>query len=1185
MQLHNEPVTPAVMSSYLCNLNFALFVHVLVFSVVMFNPVHVFSLHLFILNQIHLESRLNIVANRKRLLPNMSWMRNKSFVSNTLKLFAIILLFTWLLCLLLEAGDIHPNPGPSTSSSPLSSSSTTSSISSSFNNSFNAILNSFHHLSFVQYNVQSIYNKLDILSAELLEFDIMAFTETWLHPGIPNEDLRVATYQTPERKDRNENPHGGVLIYIKDNIHYIRRHDLEIPGTECIWVEIVMNHKRLLFGLFYRPPDATNLTLIEDSIHLAIDTGMTDIVITGDFNYNMLSEPTRRKIIAICQQFSLSQHITEPTHYTENSASLIDIIMTTNSTNLHLTGVGDPFLSQNIRFHCPIFGILNFSKPKVKTFERQIWLYNQGNYDQMREKASSTDWDSFQNADIDVYAENITNRINELSNECIPNKNVKIKPSNLPWLTTTIKRLIRKRKRLFRKAKQTSNPASWQKFRRLRNKITSMIRLSKQNHINTLADKLKSETLSSRDWWPTLKHFISTSQTSTLPPLQCNDELVTDDTEKANLLNDYFRDQTLLDDSNVEVPFIQDYPVTSYLNDINLNSDEIRQVLKSLPIGKASGPDGISNRVLKELADELAAPLCSVFNQSIHDGCVPKIWKLAHVSPIPKKEDRSLVSNHRPISLLSNVDKVFERVMFKYLYNHLVENNILTAFQSGFVPGDSTTNQLTFLYDAFCRALDEEKEIRVVFCDISKAFDRVWHKGLVRKLEAAGITGTTLRWFTNYLKDRKQRVVIPGAKSNWNYIQAGVPQGSILGPILFLIYINDIVSDIQANIRLFADDTSLYVIVENPDSAALCLNTDLNKIFNWGKVWLVKFNYSKNESMILTRKVIKPYHPPIYMENTEIEEVNAHKHLGIIFSNDCTWHSHIDYIKEKAWKRISIMRKLKFVLDWKSLETIYISFIRPIIEYGDTIWDNCAEYEKRELDKIQNEAARIVSGATALVSLESLYNDVCWESLQERRTKHKLNLFFKMQHDLVPGYLSALVPPSVSEISRYNLRNANDFTTIRCSSQQYYSTFIPSVVREWNNLPEEAKQIGSLISFKFYLNRDKKKVPKYYGIGKRKLQILHTRLRTKCSSLNNDLFLKNMTESALCACGAIENAHHYFFTCGRYDIQRREMFDCLSEIPNLNLKKLLFGDETMSYQINVKIFLEVQKYIEKTRRF
>ena len=142
-----------------------------------------------------------------------------------------------------------------------------------------------------------------------------------------------------------------------------------------------------------------------------------------------------------------------------------------------------------------------------------------------------------------------------------------------------------------------------------------------------------------------------------------------------------------------------------------------------------------------------------------------------------------------------------------------------------------------------------------MFCDISKTFDRVWHKGLIRKLEAAGITGTVLRWFTYYLKDRKQRVVIPGAKSNWNYIKAGVPQGSILGPLPFLIYINDIVSEIQSNIRLFADDTSLYVIVQNPDSAALCLNVDLNTIFNWAKLWLVKFNYSKNESMLISRKM------------------------------------------------------------------------------------------------------------------------------------------------------------------------------------------------------------------------------------------------------------------------------------------------------------------------------------------
>ena len=213
----------------------------------------------------------------------------------------------------------------------------------------------------------------------------------------------------------------------------------------------------------------------------------------------------------------------------------------------------------------------------------------------MGEKASITDWESFKHPNIDLSAERITNHFKEISNECIPNKIVRVKPSNLPWLTANIKKLIRKRQRLFRKARRTNDPILWQRFRRLRNKITSMIRLSKQNHIDKLAEKLKSENLSFSDWWPTLKHFIFPGQKSTLPPLQSNDELIIDDFERANLLNDYFRDQTILDEAIDEVPDIQDYPLTSYLNDLNLNTDEVKLALKSLPIGKASVPDEISN--------------------------------------------------------------------------------------------------------------------------------------------------------------------------------------------------------------------------------------------------------------------------------------------------------------------------------------------------------------------------------------------------------------------------------------------------------------------------------------------------------------------------------------------------------------------------------------------------------------
>ena len=187
---------------------------------------------------------------------------------------------------------------------------------------------------------------------------------------------------------------------------------------------------------------------------------------------------------------------------------------------------------------------------------------------------------------------------------------------------------------------------------------------------------------------------------------------------------------------------------------------------------------------------------------------------------------------------------------------------------------------------------------------------------------------------------------------------------SILGPLLFLLYINDIVIDIGSNIRLFADDTSLYIIVEDPVVAANCLNLDLNKITRWAATWLVSFNPSKTESIIISRKSNKNRHPSIYMQNHQILEVDFHKHLGLHFSNDCTWHQHINYFKEKAWFRINVMKKLKYKLDRKSLETIYIAFIRPLLEYGDVIWDNCTQYQKNELDKIQNEAARIATGAT-----------------------------------------------------------------------------------------------------------------------------------------------------------------------------------------------------------------------------
>ena len=767
-------------------------------------------------------------------LPNLRSRSNVQFSGKCLLLLLITVFTLWLTILLICSGDIHPNPGPSSIASSLNSST-------SHNHSNNSLrsLNLSHNLSFVHYNVQSILNKLDILEAELFEFDILAFTETWLNPTVQSDDLVFKTFHKPERKDRRSDHFGGLLLYVKSGIFYKRRSDLEINGIECIWIEVVLNKKSLLFGLFYRPPNSSAdvYSNIEESISLAVDTGTSDIIITGDFNFNVLNSQTKKKIDPLCTQFSLHQLLTDPSHFTEHSSSLIDLILVSNKEHLILHGVCDPFLDQQLRYHCPIYGFCKFSKPKAKAFTRHIWMYNNGNFGLLREKASSIDWHALENDDISLYASNLNSTILSLTKECIPNKSIRVRTSDPPWITTLLKRQIRKRKRLYRKAKQTNLERHWIKFRQLRNETNTMIHNSKQQFYDNIAEKLKSKSLSSKDWWSTLKTFISPNLSSAIPPIESEGIIYTDDFEKANLFNNYFQGQTVLDDSNAVPPELPEPSYLTSLSSIAFDPQEVEEILRTLKTDKASGPDGLSNRILKELSHELSSPLCSLFNKSLSLGKFPSPYKDANVTPVHKKGDLSLVSNYRPISLLNSVAKLFEKLVFKYLYNHLQDNNMLSSLQSGFIPGDSTANQLAYLYHMFTEALDAGKEVRTVFCDISKAFDRVWHEGLIYKLKAAGVSGDVLRWFQSYLSGRRQRVVLPGSFSEWVYIKAGVPQGSILGPLLFLLYINDIVKNIGSNIRLFADDTSLFIIVDNPTTAALCLNSDLEKLSRWAAIW------------------------------------------------------------------------------------------------------------------------------------------------------------------------------------------------------------------------------------------------------------------------------------------------------------------------------------------------------------
>ena len=320
-------------------------------------------------------------------------------------------------------------------------------------------------------------------------------------------------------------------------------------------------------------------------------------------------------------------------------------------------------------------------------------------------------------------------------------------------------------------------------------------------------------------------------------------------------MNSFFLKQSRVDDTHFQAPSA--LPVSNVdntLRNIFLTEDDVYSVLASLDVSKATGPDGISQVLLKEAALSITPSLTKLLNFSLDKSIFPSDWKKAHVTPILKGGDASLCSNYRPISLLSCVAKVFERVVFKYVFNFLRDNFALTDKQSGFMPGDGTINQLVFLYNEFSKAIDMQKEVRVVFCDITKAFDRVYHPALLYKLRKSGITGPILDWFSSYLRDRKQRVVTQGEFSEWGNIEAGVPQGSVLGPLLFLVYINDIVDIVTSKIRLYADDVTLYITIDDPTDSTADISDDLGLIENWSKQWLVKFNSSKTKSMVISKK-------------------------------------------------------------------------------------------------------------------------------------------------------------------------------------------------------------------------------------------------------------------------------------------------------------------------------------------
>ena len=383
--------------------------------------------------------------------------------------------------------------------------------------------------------------------------------------------------------------------------------------------------------------------------------------------------------------------------------------------------------------------------------------------------------------------------------------------------------------------------------------------------------------------------------------------------------------------------FSTDVVNPNLLMSIKTTTGEMKSILQNLDVTKATGADNIPARILKACSEELSTPLTLLFNRSFSLGKVPAQWKLANISPVHKANERELVDNYRSISLLSIPGKCQERIVHSVIYSHV--SAYLSEWQHGFVKGRSTATQLILTHHEWAKALDEGHQVDVVFLDFSKAFDRVSHQALLHKLCNFGISGELLKWCQDYLSNRRQRVVIDGYSSSLTEITSGVPQGSILGPLFFVLFINDLSGVVcsGSTIALYADDSKMFRVINCDDDQALFQN-DLDKLYQWSQCNQMDFNSKKCKIMRITRK-LKPFTNTVHLSDTALEEVKEFKDLGILTENGLSWNSHIDMITAKANRILGLIKRTcKDLKDETTLKTLYCSLVRSNLEYCSAVW-------------------------------------------------------------------------------------------------------------------------------------------------------------------------------------------------------------------------------------------------------
>jgi hypothetical protein len=874
----------------------------------------------------------------------------------------------------------------------------------------------------------------------------------------------------------------GIIIYTSASLMV---NEISIPNSyrECVAIQVkLQNNDCVYLYAVYRSPnsDGDNNVELFELIQRVTESNVANVVILGDFNFPDINweTGTASNPASISQTFAdtvrdsfLLEKVSKFTRQRgEDRPTLLDLVMVNEECLVgdihHESPLG---LSDHCMLNFDIIGTKEVRDNKIKKF-----FLNKANYDRIRRELN-LDWQEVLgqvDQDINAMWGVFEETVRSAQNSFVPNKEVN--PAKKKWripLDHKTVELVKKKHRAWQRYMETREREKLQEFRRIRNKVRKATRKGRRDFEMSIAKDVKENP--KRFWSYVNSKTKSRSEIPDLKVIQNDKErVITSDQEKVNEFGRFFG-EVLTVEADVPGENLVQHRVMTSMSEIQITREVVFKKLRNLKTDKSPGPDHIYPKILKEAAEELASPLCEIFNRSLLDGKVPDAWKSAQVCPIHKKGPKSICNNYRPVSLTSIACKMMESIIRDNIMEYMKTNKYFSDKQFGFLPGRSTVLQLLKMLDTWTEALDNGDVIEVLYLDIQKAFDTVPHRRLLLKLEALGIKDHILAWIKDFLNRRTQFVQIGTTKSAKFPVTSGVPQGSVLGPVLFVVYINDLPDHIKSHILMFADDTKLYQIHDGRSNNAI--QDDIHELDIWTMKWQLKFHPEKCKQMIVSTRRRDQAVEERWMKQRKGEEVNIvglkkvneEKDLGITFDHELNFKEHISKIIIKASQVMGIIRRTFKSLDIEIFKPLYISLVRSRLEYGQSIWSPYKKGDIKRIEAVQRNATRQINGFREL-------------SYNERLQRLKLpTLYFRrLRGDMIECYkiIRGIYDEDVSpEFQRVEgNRRGHEYKLFKRRTQsldirKYY--FSNRVVDPWNSLPGDIVAAPSLNAFKNRLDK------------------------------------------------------------------------------------------------------------------